>query len=131
MRSLIAFLVLNLVQNAHIAESTPIWFSALQGTFEELSFIDICHLFYRLVELVPRGITLYCVVDGISYYEKPVWREDYDLMMECFGGLVTNKAMGAIFKLLLTSPTTSRWLPTLMPHQRVSLRNFKRKGMTD
>jgi len=131
MRSLVAHLVLTLVQNAYISDSAPIQFSFLQRDFEELSFKDICQLFYRLVELVPKGITLHCVVDGISYYEKPVWRGDYDLMMECFDSIITNEAMGVIFKLLLTSPTTSRWLPSLMPHQRVSLRNLRRKGTTD
>jgi hypothetical protein len=131
MRNLVAHLVLSLVQNAYISDSAPIQFSSLQGDFETLSFKDICQLFYHLVELVPKGTTLHCVVDGISYYEKPVWKGDYDLMMECFGSIITNEAMGAIFKLLLTSPTTSHWLPSLSSHQRVSLRNLRRKGTTD
>jgi hypothetical protein len=132
MRSLVAHLVLTLVQDAYISDSAPIQFPSLQGDIEELSFKCICQLFYSLVELVPKGITLHCVVDGISYYEKPVWKENYDLMMECFGSIITNEAMGAIFKLLLTSPTTSHWLLSLlMPHQRVSLRNLRRRGTAD
>ena len=131
MRSLVAHLALTLVQDAYISDSAPIQFPSLQEDFEELSFKDICQLFYRLVELVPKEITLYCVVDGISYYEKPVYSGDYDLMMECFGSIITNEAMGVIFKLLLTSPTTSRLSPSLMPHQRVSLRNVRRRGTTN
>jgi len=129
MRSLVAHLVLTLVQDTYISDSAPIQFPPLQGDIEQLSFKSICQLFYSLVELVPKGVTLHCVIDGISYYERPVWREDYDLMMECFGNIITNEAMGVIFKLLLTSPTTSHWLlPLLMPHQRVSLRNLRRRG---
>jgi hypothetical protein len=132
MRSLVAYLVLNLVQNAYISESTLIGFPAFQGEFEELSFTVICQLFYRLVELVPMGIALNCVIDGISNYEKPIWKENYDLMMECFSSIIASKAKDTAFKLLLTSATTSRWLNTiLMPHQRVSLRNVRRKGTTD
>jgi hypothetical protein len=128
MRSLIAHLLLSLVQNECISESAPIWVSAFQGDFEELSFKDICQLFYHLVELVPKQIMVYCVVDGISYYERDVWKGDYDLMMECFGSIIANKAIAAVFKLLLTSPTVSRWLPDLTPHQRVSLRNMRARG---
>jgi hypothetical protein len=128
MRSLVAILVLSLVQNEYVSDSAPIRFSAFQGDFEELSFKDTCQIFYHLVELVPKEISVYCVVDGISYYERQGWKQDYDLMMECFGSIIANKAFAAVFKLLLTSPTVSRWLPDLMPHQRVSLRNLRMRG---
>jgi hypothetical protein len=129
MRSLVADLVLSLAQNECISEAAPIWFPASQEHFEELSFKGICQLFCHLVELVPKEITVYCVVDGISYYERQVWKEDYDLVMECFGSIIANNAIAAAFKLLLTSPTVSRWLPDLMPSQRVSLRNMRMRGV--
>lgn len=128
MRSLVAFLVLSLVQNEYISDSAPIWFPAFQGDFEELSFNDICQLFYHLIGLVPKEISVYCVIDGISYFERQGWNEDYDLMMECFGSIIANKAIAAVFRLLITSPTTCRWLPNLMPHQRVSLRNTRTRA---
>ena len=130
MRSLVAFLVLSLAQNEYISDSAPIWFPAFQGHFEELLLKDICHLFHHLVQLVPKEISIYCVVDGISYYERQGWREDYDLMMECFGSIIANETMAAAFKLLLTSPTVSRWLPNLMPNQQVSLRDMRTRGPT-
>ena len=128
MRSLVADLVLSLVQNECISEAEPIWFPAAREHFEELSFKDICQLFCHIIELVPKEITVYCVVDGISYYERQVWKEDYDLMMECFGSIITNNAIATAFKLLLTSPTVSRWLPDLTTSQRVSLRNVRARG---
>lgn len=128
MRSLVAFLALNLVQNECISNAAPIPFPALQGDPEELSFQDICQLFYHLIELVPKQVTVYCVVDGISYYEREGWEGDYDLIMRCFSSIIANKT-NAAFKLLLTSPTKSNWLPNLiMPHQPVSLRNLKTRG---
>jgi hypothetical protein len=127
-RSLVADVVLSLAQNECISPTAPIWFPASQEHFEELSFKDICQLFCRLVELVPKEITVYCVVDGISYYERADWREEYDLMMECFGSIIANNAIAASFKLLLTSPTVSRWLSDLMPSQQVSLRNKRTRS---
>jgi hypothetical protein len=129
MRSFVAYLVLALVQNDSISESEQIWFPDVARNFEQHSFEDICQLFYRLVELVPKGITLHCVVDGISYYEQPGRREDYDLMMACFDKIISNEQKSATFKLLLTSPTTSRWLsPMLQSHQQISLRNLRGKS---
>jgi hypothetical protein len=125
MRSLVAFLVLSLVQNECISDEAPIRL-AFQGDFEDLSFKDICQLFCHLVELVPKKNTVYCVVDGINYYERQGFKGDYDLMMECFGQLIANKA--PVFKLLLTSSTVSRWLPDLREDQRVSLRNMRSRG---
>jgi hypothetical protein len=130
MRSLVASLVLSLIQKECISFSAPIRFSGdFQGNFEQLSFEDICLLFCQLVELVPKKFTVYCVVDGISYYERDTWRGDYDLMMQSFGSVIANKVMAPVFKLLLTSPTKSRWLPDLLaPQQRVSLRNTRNRG---
>jgi hypothetical protein len=127
MRSLVTFLIFSLVQNECISDSAPIRIPGFQGDLDALSFKDICQLFYHLVELVPKEITVYCVVDGISYCERQGWKGDYDLMMKCFSSIIANKAIAAVFKLLLTSPTVSRWLPDLMPHQRVSLRNMRRR----
>jgi hypothetical protein len=129
MRSLVAFLILSLVQHECISDSTPVYFKAFQGDFERLSFKDTCDLFAHLIGLVPREITVYCIVDGISYYERENWREDYDMMMHCFGTVIENRDIATTFKLLMTSPTMSRWLTALMPDsQRVSLRNLRTTG---
>jgi len=129
MRSLVAFLILSLVKDSVISDSAPVWFSDFAGNLEELSFHNICQLFYCIVEQLPKGIALYCIIDGISYYEKPDWKADYDMVMDCFGNIITNNNFGVRFKLLLTSPTKSLWLSaSLTSDQRVSLRNPGRKG---
>ena len=128
MRSLVAFLVLSLLQNNCISDSAPIYFPPLQGNFDDLSFVDICQLFYHLVKLVPKPLTIYCIVDGISFYEREGWEDEYELIMQCFSSIIANKA-NAPFKLLLTSPTKSLWLPnSIMPNQPVSLRNVRGRG---
>jgi hypothetical protein len=131
MRSLVTFLVLELLQKRCISISAPIWLSGFQGDLDELSFTDTCQIFYRLVELVPKGVTVYCIIDGISYYERDNFEADYNLMMECFGGIIANSS--AVFKLILTSATKSRFASKLQSSQIVSLRNsrMRRPGRSE
>lgn len=115
MRALVASLILSL-------DSMPLQLPNIHGEVKNLSLKDICELFHRLLRLVPGKMSVYCLVDGVSYYERDVWRDDFSLMMICFGSIIDDETIDAFFKLLLTSPTRSRWLADLMPHQRVSLR---------
>lgn len=131
MRSLVAYLVLSLVQNECIPDSAPILLEDFEGDFKHLSFQDICQLFHSLMAHVRREMTVYCIIDGISYYERQDWKDDYNLMMECFGSIISHQATIAPFKLFVTSPTTSRWLNYLEPHQHVSLRNTRARGSSN
>jgi hypothetical protein len=128
MRSLVAFLVLSLVQNGFISEFEPIWIVDFEGDFDNLSFKDICQLFCHLIKLVPKEVRVYCIIDGISYYERENWKQNYNQMMECLDSIIRNPDVITAFKLLLTSPTVSRWLTDLPPHQQVSLRNTRMRG---
>ncbi|KAH8884333.1 hypothetical protein GQ53DRAFT_399321 [Thozetella sp. PMI_491] len=128
MRSLVSSLILSLVQKGFITDLAPLRFSNPPPDFQHLSLSDVCRLFHCLLRLVPPDMPVYCFVDGVSYYEREIWRDEYDLMMDCFSNIIADKTPGIIFKLLLTSPTMSRWLPNLEPHQRVSLRNSRARG---
>jgi hypothetical protein len=81
----------------------------------------------RLIHLVPQGVSIYCLVDGWSAYEREqLWRADYEVVLNAFreAADVSNSDDGTNFKLLLTSPTACRWLGDfLIPGQKVSLRN--------
>jgi hypothetical protein len=122
MRALVTSLITSLFQNRLISNFLPPQLLSLPGEVEHLLLKDICELFHRLLRLVPRGISVYCLVDGVSYYERDIWREDFNLMLICFGNIIDDETLDSFFKLLLTSPTRSRSLSDLMPHQRVSLR---------
>jgi len=87
---------------------------------------DSCGLFHRLLGLIPRDTFVFCIVDGISYYERDVWRQDYELVRGLFGEIVMDTRLGGSFKVLLTSPTISMPLSNdrvLIPHKKVSLRS--------
>jgi hypothetical protein len=70
-----------------------------QGDIEEL-----CKLFVWLVRQLPQEVTLFCLIDGIIYYE----RDEYeDPMLDAMGpiiGLTTDESILATVKILITSP---------------------------
>jgi hypothetical protein len=128
MRALVASLILSLLQNGLISDSMPLQLPNLPWEVENLSLQDICELFHRLIRLVPRNTLVYCLVDGVSYYERDEWQGDFNLMMMCFGRILDDEILDAFFKLLLTSPTRSRALADLLPHQHVSLRGSRARA---
>lgn len=96
-----------------------------------LTLPDLCQLFHMLLGLIPRETFIFCIVDGISYYDREAWREDYELVLGWFGEIVVDPRLGGLFKVLLTSPTISMPLSNgfkLIPHQKVSLRSQRGNG---
>lgn len=129
MRSLLAQLILTLVQNNWVQDSTPIKLLHKQGfgaqELENFSLQDVCQLFHQLLSSVPSGSTVFALVDGISYFEhSEVWRGEFELVIGCLARITADDELGRMFKLLLTSPTTasSPALGRLDAHQRVRLR---------
>ncbi len=80
-----------------------------------LKLSDLCDLFVRLVEALPGGTILFCIVDGIPYYE------DTDRQTECwevFSNLINLArrkcdATNGLFKLLVTAPLRSHCVQAL------------------
>lgn len=129
MRSLLAQLILTLVQNNWVPDSAPIKLLHKQGfgarELENFSLQDVCQLFHQLLSSVPSGSTVFALVDGISYFEhSEAWRGDFELVIGCLARITADEALGTLFKLLFTSPTTacSPALGGLDAHQRVRLR---------
>ncbi|KAK0622613.1 hypothetical protein B0T14DRAFT_150650 [Immersiella caudata] len=139
-RSLVSQLVLLLVQNGWMREGqeVPVGMSASvgadgmdwsgrgwegqQGEEPGVTLGDLCEVLCWLLGLVPTGVSVFCLVDGISYYEREFWREDYAIVMGMFGKAMQDVRLGGFFKVLMTSPTASQGLPEGIPHERVSLR---------
>ncbi|KAM7219805.1 hypothetical protein V8F06_004839 [Rhypophila decipiens] len=91
-----------------------------------LSLPDLCQLFHSLLRLIPPDTFVFCIVDGISYYERDIWRRDYDQVLTMFGDIVADSTLACLFKILLTSPTNRMQLPhDVIPHQKVELRRVK------
>ena len=79
--------------------------SESETPFRNESIEDLCQLFVEIVLSLPEGTILFCIIDGISYYEHPRSRGD-DLyeVMSTFTKLATQIQGGCIFKLLATAP---------------------------
>ncbi|KAH8892611.1 hypothetical protein GQ53DRAFT_840935 [Thozetella sp. PMI_491] len=131
MRGLTTQLIMSLVANKWIRESDPVDLPHLRDGEEELleqqNLGAICRLFVALVRLVPDHVPIYCLVDSWSAYERDeLWQTDYDEVLVAFREAADayGPDRGPVFKLLLTSPTSCRWLGDFLPpKQRVSLRN--------
>ncbi|CAN8098924.1 unnamed protein product [Discula destructiva] len=126
MRSLLAQLILTLVQRNWVLHSAPIRLLHKQGfgaqELEEFALQDACQLFHQLLASVPSGSTVFVVIDGISFFEhRENWRRDFDLVVGCLARITNDEALGTLFKLLFTSPTTSS-LNGLEANERVKLR---------
>ncbi|KAI1334895.1 hypothetical protein F5Y15DRAFT_428570 [Xylariaceae sp. FL0016] len=124
MRSLLAQLIMELPRNDWLADSVPIEFPHLESSeLERLALEDVCELFHPLLGRVPRGGSVFCLVDGISSYRSPEWQGDLYIVTRCFRTVLADEGLGAHLKILMTSPTRKLDLVGLQANQRVTLRS--------
>ena len=138
MRCLITQLLLTLVANEWISRSDAIDLPHLHDMEKRLlaqyNLEAICRLFLALVRLVPPGVPIYCLVDGWSVYEREeMWGSDYEVVLQAFREAADASVSGdrPIFKLLLTSPTSCRWLndTQMIIIERSSQRHLDHSGI--
>jgi hypothetical protein len=67
----------------------------------------LCALFRWLVRRLPQGVTLICIVDGISYYETDEFEDGMLRVLRCLFGLARDAKMAAVVKVLATSPVAT------------------------
>lgn len=77
----------------------------------------LCDCFVDLVKQCPMDTVLFCVIDGISFYETAHWREDLCLVVGMLRDLTNDDEVNAIFKLLITCPSRSRFIAKSIPPQ--------------
>ena len=70
----------------------------------------LCVLFQSLVKQLPIDTVLFCVIDGVSLYEKYEWQQDTCFVIRKLREMVEDDDLGAVFKLLVTSPCTTRYV---------------------
>ena len=127
MRCLTTQLILCMVANEWIGHADAVHLPYLRDGEEEMlaqrDLAALCRLFTALIHLVPQGVSIYCLVDGWSAYEREeLWRADYEVVLDAFREAISDG--GTNFKLLLTSPSACRWLGDfVLLGQKVSLRN--------
>ncbi|KAG9228840.1 hypothetical protein BJ875DRAFT_500410 [Amylocarpus encephaloides] len=80
---------------------------------------DLCELFRLLISQLPPHMSVFCVIDSISFFEEnEILRDESDVAVQEFLDIVENtQRYWCTFKLLLTSPWKSRFLYKSLPYQ--------------
>ena len=67
----------------------------------------LCGLFAWLVRRLPRGVTLVCLIEGVSHYETDDYEDDMLRGLGRLLSLMRDKSVAAVVKVLVTSATTT------------------------
>lgn len=81
--------------------------------YEELRRFDLrrlCALMTELVKKIPHEAVLFCLVDGISWYETEEMTQETCVVMQTLVDLTYDTGVRGVFKLLITSPMASRYV---------------------
>lgn len=85
-----------------------------QGELESL-----CVLLGWLVRRLPEGVTLFCIIDGASFYERDEFVVDMNRVVGYLQWLVADQNIAAVVKVLLTSPRPTSILRQLFSDDSV------------
>ena len=77
----------------------------------------LCDCFRKLVKRLPMDSVLFCIIDSICFFEKREWTEDCLKVINDLRDLADEDELGALFKLLVTSPSRSRQVGGTWPPQ--------------
>ncbi|KAL1857622.1 hypothetical protein Daus18300_010262 [Diaporthe australafricana] len=84
--------------------SIPMAPEALDGV-QQGDLGALCRLFELLVHMLPNTVALFCLVDGVVYYERDEFRDDLERVLMTILQLSDQAGAQAPVKVLLTSPT--------------------------
>lgn len=116
LRSLISQLLL-------VHENFDLRFIHSSGYFAELARYDISHLcdtFEQLVWQIPNNKVLFCLVDGITFFDNWKWRENLSFVLLKLKALADSRSReGPVFKLLMTNARCTSQLKGLLPPQYI------------
>ncbi|KAF9874034.1 hypothetical protein CkaCkLH20_08406 [Colletotrichum karsti] len=82
----------------------------------------LCNVFAKIVKQVPPHVTVFCVVDGVSWFEQGSWLNDLVYIASMFEYLAGRDNVGRSgpLKALFTSPTQSQDIARLaMAHSDI------------
>ena len=81
--------------------------------YDDLQRFDLrrlCILLRVSIKKLPAGVVLFCMIDGVSLYEKDGWLEETCYALKTICDLTRDSEVSATFKLLVTSPLASRYM---------------------
>ena len=83
---------------------------------------ELCDLFIQLAEALPTGTILFCIVDGISYYEDAERRAECSEVLSMLTSLSRRNhsaTIGPLIKLLVTAPLRSHFAYQLFEEEEI------------
>ena len=89
---------------------------------------NLCHLFERLVMQLGSASSMYCIIDGVSYFETQLqgWVGDLETIVDCFLGCIDRmrgyKGACAVKFLLVSAGKSTRIWNKIPSSRRVDLR---------
>jgi hypothetical protein len=84
---------------------------------QSLNLHTLCDCFGKLVRRLPVDTVLFCIIDSICFFEKKEWAEGCRKAVNDLQDLADDDELGAVFKLLITSPLRSRYVGGALPSQ--------------
>lgn len=91
-------------------------FDLWNGQLQRNNLAALCEVLRELVTQLP-DTTLFCIIDGVSHFETERWRSQMQELMRSLTLLAQDGILGAVFKLLFTSPNLSKDARALVPPQ--------------
>lgn len=96
---------------------------------EKLNIRALCDCFAKLVKQLPARTVLFCIIDGVSFFETALWANDTAKVIGDLRALAYDSDVGAIFKLLVTSPRRSKFVASIFePETRLTVGDTRRHG---
>ncbi|KAA8904873.1 hypothetical protein FN846DRAFT_951720 [Sphaerosporella brunnea] len=69
---------------------------------------SLCNLFWGLAQQLDSTVALFCIIDGISFFETSQREPAMHAVLDKLLALARGDTMGTVFKLLVTSPATTK-----------------------
>ena len=91
---------------------------------------ELCKLFRWLVSQLPRSVVLFCLLDGVGYYERPEFEHDMGFVVEKLLRISAEEKIQAGVKILLTSSGRTSYIRQPFPDELVlSMESMGRADM--
>lgn len=103
-RTIIASFIYQLLCQFNFEGSVP-GDEIVRELVERWDLQELCRLFEWLVNLLPKHIVVFCLIDGILYYEREEFVEDMGYILVTILRISNDELTKAALKILITSPT--------------------------
>jgi hypothetical protein len=91
---------------------------------------ELCRLFQWLVGKLPQSVVLFCLIDGVGYYEREEFQHDIGFVVEKLLRISAEKKTQAGVKILLTSSSRTTYIRQPFPDELVlSIESIARANM--